>query len=96
MKILCGFIETYLNAELAYGHLPQVRSTIAVSVPEWGESIRREFARALSERPFSVVRYSDMTLLDFESEDALYAYLEGVFDYLFLDGEQAPLPPEGE
>ncbi|MFC8721081.1 hypothetical protein [Kitasatospora sp. NPDC057198] len=95
MEALGGFIKCYLNVEVAYdGLMPRVRSTIRMSTPEWGEAIRRELEQALSERPYSVVDYLQMTWIEFESEDALYAYLERVFHYLFAGGEEVPLPPE--
>jgi len=94
MEILAGFIKTYLNSEMAFGYLPNVRSTIAASVPEWGESIRREFQQVLAERSISAAEYCDMTWVEFESDDALYEYLGKVFDYLFGGGDQVPLPPD--
>ncbi|MER5867342.1 hypothetical protein [Kitasatospora sp. NPDC002040] len=94
MEIFNGFAKTYLNSEMAFGYLPRVRSTIASSAPEWGESIRREFAQVISERPLSVAQYCDMTWVEFESDDALYEYLGKVFEYLFVGGDQVPLPPD--
>jgi len=94
MEVLGGFIGTYLSVETAYGIMPQVRSTLRTTAPEWGEAIRREFEQALSGRPYSVVDYLQLTWIEFESEDALYEYLEKVFHYLFTGGEEVPLPSE--
>lgn len=38
--------------------------------------------------------YCDMTFVDFASDDELYAYLRKVYDYLFLDSGEVPVPPD--
>ncbi|MFD0527971.1 hypothetical protein ACFQ1I_13845 [Kitasatospora arboriphila] len=91
---LAGFLQTYLNVEVAFHHLPRVRSTLSSSAPEWGESIKREFSRVLEAKELSVGQYCETTWVDFESEAELYAYLGKVYRYLFLGADEVPLPPD--
>ncbi|MEV8093986.1 hypothetical protein [Kitasatospora sp. NPDC085879] len=91
---LAGFFRTYLNVEVAFHHTPAVRSTLSSFAPEWGESIKREFSRVLETKELSVGQYCEATWVDFESEAELYAYLGKVYQYLFLNAEEVPLPPD--
>ncbi|MEV6212760.1 hypothetical protein [Kitasatospora sp. NPDC051914] len=91
---LAGFFQTYLNVEVAFHHLPRVRSTLSSFAPEWGKSIKWEFSRVLGTKELSAERFCDLTFVDFESDDELYAYLRKVYDYLFLDSGEVPVPPD--
>ncbi|WP_431678108.1 hypothetical protein [Kitasatospora sp. KL5] len=78
--------------ETAYAYMPVVLANVRRS--DWADDLRQMFDFVLQERPLSHGGYCDMTFIDFESDDELYAYLRKVYDYLFLDSGEVPVPPD--
>ncbi|MFE6056194.1 hypothetical protein ACFQ6N_36065 [Kitasatospora sp. NPDC056446] len=48
----------------------------------------------LTERTMTRGEYCERTWIDFESDEEMYAYLEKVYAYLFLDSDELPVPPD--
>lgn len=92
-KTVEDFIATYLHIEVAYDDLALTRQTIAAFSPEYGEELKQGFAALLQSRELSFGDYDGLTHIEFESDDALYTYLQGVNDFLFNGAETAPEPP---
>ncbi|MGW7063568.1 hypothetical protein ACWGHM_34420 [Streptomyces sp. NPDC054904] len=57
---------------------------------------RDGFAEVIRTREMSLVEWEDITqgILDFSSEDDLYAFLEKAYDYFFGDTIEFPCPPQ--
>ncbi|MDH6135206.1 hypothetical protein P3T37_004616 [Kitasatospora sp. MAA4] len=65
-----------------------------MAAPETMEGLRLGFQRLLRERSLSRGEYCDLTFIEFETDAELYEYLQEVYVFLFLKGEQAPRPPD--
>ncbi|MER7843482.1 hypothetical protein ABTZ03_05965 [Kitasatospora sp. NPDC096077] len=89
---LTGFIETYLHVEVAYGTLARLKSTVRAS--SWCEDVERSLARTIAERSMTPGEYCDLTFIEFETDEEMYAYLEKLHAFLFLDQGELPLPPD--
>ena len=92
-KTIEDFIGTYLHIEAAYEDLGPTRDLLALMSPEYTDALREGFAGLLRSRELSAGDYDGMTHVEFESDDALYAYLSAVYDFLFNGAETAPEPP---
>ena len=92
-KTVEDFIGTYLHIEVAYEGLEPTRELIAAMSREYEDSLKEGFAELLQSRELSAGDYDGMTHVEFESDDALYAYLNGVYEFLFNGAEQEPQPP---
>lgn len=94
-KTVEAFIGTYLHVEMAYAGMEQrIRETIPTFGPDYADSLKEGFEELLATRELSAGDYDGLTHVEFGSEDDLYAYLEGMYDFLFNDAETAPEPPE--
>jgi hypothetical protein len=92
-KTVEDFIGTYLHIEVAYEDLEPTRELIAAMSPAYAESLKEGFAELLQSRELSAGDYDGMTHVEFESDDALYDYLRGVYEFLFDDAQTQPQPP---
>jgi hypothetical protein len=80
---------------MAYAGMEQrIRETIPTFGPEHAESLKEGFDELLATRELSTGDYDGLTHVEFGSEDDLYAYLQGMYDFLFNDAETPPEPPE--
>jgi hypothetical protein len=50
---------------------------------EWAERLRRNFDHVLKNRSLTADDYAD---IEFENDEMLFAYVEALRDFLFLDG----------
>ncbi|MBS2961551.1 hypothetical protein KGA66_00735 [Actinocrinis puniceicyclus] len=92
-KTVADFIGAYLHVEVAYEDLGPTRELIAALSPEYAGSLEEGFERLLRSRGLAAADYDGMTHIEFESDDALYRYLQGVYDYLFRGAGAQPRPP---
>ncbi|MCX4748165.1 hypothetical protein OG455_22070 [Kitasatospora sp. NBC_01287] len=89
-----GFIEQYLNVEVAYYYMDGIKAGIVQSGSAYAEDVRSMLDGLLAERSLSRGEYCDLTFIEFETDDDLYTYLQQVYNFFFLGSEQAPLPPD--
>lgn len=90
-----GFIGTYLHVEMAYaGMEDRIRETIPTFGADYANSLKEGFGELLATRELSAGDYDGLTHVEFASDDDLYAYLQGMYDFLFNAAESAPEPPE--
>ncbi|MFJ2190927.1 hypothetical protein ACIOJE_23855 [Kitasatospora sp. NPDC087861] len=89
---LAGFFEQYLNIEMAHGYLARLKCTIRGS--GWCGDVQQRFERMLTERNMTRGEFCETTWIDFETDEEMYAYLEKVHAFLFLDRGEVPLPPD--
>jgi len=88
-----GFIGSYLHIEVAYYEMESTRDTIHSFGPAVADSLKKGFEELLATHELSVGDYDGLTHVEFESEEALYTYLQGMYDFLFNGAETAPEPP---
>ena len=93
-KTVEGFIGTYLHIEVAYDGIESgIRDTIQAFGPRFANSLKEGFEELLASHELSVGDYDGLTHVEFESDEALYAYLQGLYDFFFNGAETAPKPP---
>ena len=93
-KTIKGFIGSYLSIEVAYdGIESDIRGTIQAFGPTYANSLKEGFEELLATHELSKWDYDGMTYIEFESDEALYEYLQGMYDFFFNGAESAPKPP---
>lgn len=94
-QTLKGFIGSYLNVEVAHdGIESQIRDSVQAFGPAYADSLKEGFEEVLATRELSVDDYDGLTYIEFQSDDALYAYLQEMYDFLFHGAETPPAPPK--
>lgn len=88
------FIKVYLDYDQAYDTSGTLRPTLHAFKPEYVERVREGLETILRYHRLSTADYERMTDIEFESEEALYSYLQEMYRYLFEDGAAQPMPPE--
>ncbi|MFG2642904.1 hypothetical protein ACGFYP_18300 [Streptomyces sp. NPDC048370] len=88
------FISVYLQQEVAYDDLSATRETLEHFKPEWKAAVREGLLSVLNEKQLTAEEYESLTAIEFETDDALHAYLQDVYDFLFAGSEKQPAPPE--
>jgi len=92
-KTLEGFIGSYLHLEVAYEGLADTRDVLKTFSGDAVESLKQNFAQLIASRELSALDYGYLTQMEFESDQALYAYLQDVYDFLFNSAQKEPEPP---
>ncbi|MGX8904218.1 hypothetical protein ACR820_02880 [Streptomyces netropsis] len=87
------FIKTYLDLEQGYDVSGWLRPTLHAFNSDYVEAVRVGLATVLENRELSVEAYDDLSCIEFENEEILYEYLQNMYDYLFGDLPEQPLPP---
>lgn len=82
-----GFIGCYLHIEVAYYEMESTRATVHSFGPAYANSLKEGFEELLATRELSVGDYDGLTHVEFESDEDLYEYLQGMYDYLFNNAE---------
>jgi hypothetical protein len=94
-KTLEGFIASYLSVEVAYDGIEAgIRDTIQSFGPAFASALKEGFEELLATRELSKWDYDGITYIEFESDEALYEYLQGMYDFFFNGAETPPKPPE--
>ncbi|MFD7447978.1 hypothetical protein [Kitasatospora sp. NPDC059827] len=91
---LAGFMRQYLNVEMAFSYMDRLKRTISMSNPVWGEELQKWFTQLFAERDLTRGEYCELTWVEFETDEEMYAYLEKVRAYLLLGSEEVPIPPD--
>ncbi|ARF56200.1 hypothetical protein [Streptomyces gilvosporeus] len=99
-----GFFETFLGVEFI-DDIDKVRPSVVRRDKRKGEVARdTPFARNLREaleyllgrRPVTAEQWGQLTHVFFYEEDALYAYLQDLYDYFYGDRKEPPVAPDPE
>ncbi|MGW2341422.1 hypothetical protein [Streptomyces sp. NPDC001661] len=88
------FIKVYLDYDQAYDTSGTLRPTLYAFKPEYVERVREGLVTVLRDHPLSTADYERITDIEFESDEALYSYLQEMYRYLFENGTAQPMPPE--
>ncbi|MEV7596722.1 hypothetical protein AB0O91_04965 [Kitasatospora sp. NPDC089797] len=91
---LAGFMRQYLNVEMAFSSMERLKTTIGRSNPVWGDDLRRWFTQLFEGRDLTRGEYCELTWVEFGTDEEMYAYLEKIHAFLFLDQGEFPLPPD--
>ncbi|MCX4834896.1 hypothetical protein OG785_01435 [Streptomyces sp. NBC_00006] len=87
------FIKVYLDYQEGYDTSGALRATLYAFKAEYVERVRKGLEVVLNERELSTGDYERLTDIEFRSDEDLYSYLREMFQYLFEDGEEQPMPP---
>ncbi|MGK5533676.1 hypothetical protein [Streptomyces sp. URMC 129] len=88
------FIRIYLDQEQAYDTSGTLRSTLHAFDRSYVQAVEQGFAHLLEHRELDTDTYEDLTSVEFEDEDSLYAYMSDLYAHLFGDRADQPMPPE--
>ncbi len=86
------FIQVGLSADGAVA-LHETRDGFKHEPAESVAAVREGLRDLIEQRRLSLGEWSMINDLDFDDEDALYAYLRAAYDYLFEGAETPPAPP---
>ncbi len=56
--------------------------------------IRSGFEQIMSDENFGPAEYERLTNIEFPNKETLHTYLREMYDHLFNDAPEQPLPPE--
>ncbi|MFE7098908.1 hypothetical protein [Streptomyces erythrochromogenes] len=87
------FVKGYLNSVEGYDTSGYLRPTLLGFSESFVEAVRSGFVQALADDSFGPVEYERLTDIEVSDRETLRAYLQGVYDYLFGDVPEQPLPP---
>ncbi|RSS34046.1 hypothetical protein EF912_37090 [Streptomyces sp. WAC07061] len=88
-----GFLRTYLSLEMGYDTTGYLRPTLMAFSNSYVESVREGFEQLIADDSFGPDDYEQLTDIEFPDRGALHAYLRDMYDYLFNDAPQQPMPP---
>ncbi|KIZ13369.1 hypothetical protein SNA_38620 [Streptomyces natalensis ATCC 27448] len=88
-----NFVQIYLDLECAYDTKEGLHDTLHSFKPSYVEAVRKEMEAVLGERSMSLSDYEGLTSIEFEDEDSLYEYLDGIYRHLFGGLSHQPAPP---
>lgn len=91
-KALLSFLSVALSSDGAVD-LESTRKGLPRRGPERLNELRESLHDLIEHRRLSLREWSLINDLDFDDEDALYAYLGEAYDYLFEGAETPPQPP---
>lgn len=78
-----GFAYWHLNAN----HFDPERAKQNLGrKPEPDRRLRAQFARVLTERPYTFETWEDLTAVSLDTDEELYDHLQHVYDYMFNEG----------
>ena len=88
-----NFLRIYLDLERGYENTGHLRRTLWSFKDSYVELIRTEFEQVMSDENFGPEEYEDLTDIEFPDKETLHAYLRDMYDYLFGDAPEQPMPP---
>lgn len=89
---MTNFIRSRLQYELVDHHKNLDSTAQAIDAARDG-ALKSGFEQLLESRELSPEAYTELTDVEFSSEDALYDYLRAVYSYLFEGSEEWPATP---
>ncbi|KOU38892.1 MULTISPECIES: hypothetical protein [Streptomyces] len=87
------FVKGYLNSTEGYDTSGYLRPTLLGFREPFVEAVRSGFIQALADESFGPAEYERLTDIEFSDRKILHAYLKDVYDYLFGDAPEQPMPP---
>ncbi|MEJ8645119.1 hypothetical protein WKI68_35745 [Streptomyces sp. MS1.HAVA.3] len=87
------FVKTYLSMTEGYDTSGYLRPTLMGFGEPFVEAVRSGFVQALADDSFGPAEYERLTDIEFPDRETLRAYLQAMYDYLFNEAPEQPMPP---
>ncbi|WP_371776867.1 hypothetical protein [Streptomyces sp. NBC_01438] len=88
-----NFLKVNLDLERGYEMTGDLRPTLLSFSDSYVELIRTEFEQIMSDDSFGPAEYERLTDIEFPDRETLQVYLRAMYDYLFNDAPEQPIPP---
>ncbi|MFI6858876.1 hypothetical protein ACIBKZ_03065 [Streptomyces sp. NPDC050421] len=88
-----NFLTVYLDLERGYENTGELRPTLLSFSDSYVELIRTGFEQIMSDESFGPAEYERLTDIEFPDRETLHTYLGAMYDYLFSDAPDQPMPP---
>ncbi|WP_405680258.1 hypothetical protein OG859_30510 [Streptomyces sp. NBC_00048] len=88
-----NFLRVNLDLERGYETSSHLRPTLLSFSDAYVELIRTGFEEIVTDDSFGPAEYERLTDIEFPDRETLNAYLRAMYDYLFNDGPEQPMPP---
>ncbi|MFJ3587981.1 MULTISPECIES: hypothetical protein [unclassified Streptomyces] len=88
-----NFLKVNLDLERGYEMTGDLRPTLLSFSDSYVELIRTEFEQIMSDDSFGPAEYERLTDIEFPDRETLQVYLRAMYDYLFNDAPEQPMPP---
>lgn len=89
------FMRTYLHEDVAYDTTGFLRPTVLAFRESFVHGVREGLGKVLREKSLSTGAYERLTAVEFPEDEALYDYLQAIYDYLFGERPVQPSPSRG-
>ncbi|MCQ1578882.1 hypothetical protein [Streptomyces parvus] len=89
-----NFFRVNLDLERAYENTGDLRPTLLSYSDSYVKLIREGFEQILSDDSFGPEEYEGLTDMEFPDKETLHIYLRNMYDYLFNDVSEQPMPPD--
>ncbi|MCX0246835.1 hypothetical protein [Streptomyces drozdowiczii] len=89
-----NFFSAHLDLERGYENTGELRPTLLSFRDSYVDFIRSGFEQIMSDENFGPAEYERLTNIEFPDKETLHTYLREMYDYLFNDAPEQPLPPE--
>ncbi|MFG2672816.1 MULTISPECIES: hypothetical protein [unclassified Streptomyces] len=88
-----NFFRVHLDLERGYETCGDLRPTLFAFSDSYVELIRTGFEHIISDESFGPAEYEQLTDIEFPDRETLQVYLRAMYDYLFNDAPEQPMPP---
>ncbi|MES9505782.1 hypothetical protein ABWJ92_05140 [Streptomyces sp. NPDC000609] len=88
-----NFIRVNLDLERGYETSGDLRPTLLSFSESYVDLIRSGFEEIISDDSFGPAEYERLTDIEFPDRETLRTYLRDMYDYLFNNAPEQPLPP---
>ncbi|WP_282688880.1 MULTISPECIES: hypothetical protein [unclassified Streptomyces] len=88
-----NFFRVYLDLERGYENTGRLRPTLLSFSDSYVKLIREGFEQIMSDDSFGPEEYEGLTDIEFPDRETLQTYLRDMYDYLFYDAPEQPMPP---
>ncbi|WP_330314189.1 hypothetical protein OHS17_26765 [Streptomyces sp. NBC_00523] len=88
-----SFFRTQLDLEGGYYITGDLRRTLWSFSDSYVDLIRSGFEQIMADENFGPAEYEGLTDIEFPDKETLHAYLRDMYDYLFGDAPEQPMPP---
>jgi hypothetical protein len=89
------FMRTYLHEDTAYDTTGFLRPTLLAFKESFVRGVREGLDKVLQEKTLSTGTYERLTAVEFTEDEALYNYLQSIYDHLFGERPVQPSPSRG-
>jgi hypothetical protein len=93
-RTLTDFIRIALSVDGGAADPDSIKGTWRSGPNPARDEVEAGLRELIRTRELTIRDYDEMTGVDFESEEALYEYLQKLYDYLFRGSEEVPEIPD--